>query len=97
MADTGRGGNPPTLTHLQDGRLCITYGYRNPPYAICAVLSEDAGQSWGELRFLRTGAGNHDIGYPRTVQRADGTLVTVYYWNDHADGERTIGATLWEA
>jgi hypothetical protein len=96
VADTGRGGNPPALTHLQDGRLGITYGYRNPPYAICAVLSEDAGQTWSAPRFLRTGAGNHDIGYPRTVQRADGALVTVYYWNDHPDGERYITATLWE-
>jgi hypothetical protein len=97
VADTGVGGNPPTLTILNDGRFCITYGYRSPPYAICAVLSDDEGQTWGAPIFLRTGAGNHDIGYPRTVQRPDGTLVTVYYYNDHPDGERYIGGTLWEA
>ncbi|HET7558449.1 MAG TPA: sialidase family protein [Limnochordia bacterium] len=97
VADTGRGGNPPTLTRLADGRLCITYGFRAEPYGIRAVLSDDAGRTWGEPLVLRADAGNHDIGYPRTVQRADGKLVTVYYYNDDPDGERYIGATIWEA
>ncbi|RKY04705.1 exo-alpha-sialidase [Candidatus Poribacteria bacterium] len=95
VENTGRGGNPPTLTLLQDGRLCITYGYRNPPFRICAKLSEDGGESWGEELILREGAGDGDIGYPRTVQLPDGTIVTVYYWNDRPDGERYIAATLW--
>lgn len=95
VADAGRGGNPPTLTQLQDGRLCLTYGFRNPPFGIYAMLSEDEGENWGAPMPLRTGAGNHDIGYPRTVQRPDGQMVTVYYWNDHAEQERYIAATLW--
>ena len=95
VADTGQGGNPPTLTKLQDGRLCLTYGYRNPPYGIYAKLSQDDGLTWSEPIVLREGAGNHDIGYPRTAQLADGHLVTAYYFNDHADGERYIAATLW--
>jgi hypothetical protein len=93
--DTGRGGNPPTLTQLQDGRLCLTYGYRDEPFEIRALLSEDVGQSWGAPIVLHRGAGNHDIGYPRTVQRADGRLVTIYYFNDQPDGERYIAATIW--
>ena len=39
--------------------------------------------------------GNHDIGYPRTIQRSDGVIVTAYYYNDKADGERYIAATMW--
>jgi hypothetical protein len=95
VADTGRGGSPPTLTRLQDGRICLTYGYRSEPFKICARLSEDDGQSWGDEITLRSGAGNHDIGYPRTVQRADGKIVTAYYFNDRPDGERYIEATVW--
>ncbi|GIV75852.1 MAG: hypothetical protein KatS3mg050_0246 [Litorilinea sp.] len=99
VPDAGRGGNPPTLTLLQGEaagtHLCLTYGFRNPPFAMQAVLSEDGGRSWGPAITLRSGAGNHDIGYPRTVQRPDGTLVTVYYWNDRPDQERYIAATLW--
>ncbi|NJN83291.1 MAG: exo-alpha-sialidase [Caldilineaceae bacterium] len=96
VADTGFGGNPPTLTRLADGRLCITYGFRAEPFGIRAVISEDDGQSWGAPIVLRADGGNHDLGYPRTVQRPDGKLVTVYYFNDRPDGERYIGATLWD-
>jgi hypothetical protein len=96
VANTGTGGNPPTLTRLQDGRLLITYGYRSAPYAILAIVSEDAGLTWGAPITLRAGAGNHDIGYPRTTQLADGTVVTAYYWNDDAAGDRYIAATLWK-
>ncbi len=95
VADTGKGGNPPTLMLLQDGRLCLTYGYRAPPFAIRARVSSDGGATWGPEITLREGGGNHDIGYPRTLQRPDGTVVTIYYFNDHPDGERYIAATLW--
>jgi hypothetical protein len=96
VPNTGRGGNPPTLTQLLDGRLCITYGYRSEPYGIRAVLSEDQGVTWSEPIALRSDAGNRDIGYPRTVQRDDGVLVTVYYYNDAPASERYIAATLWQ-
>ena len=95
VADTGRGGNPPTLTKLQDGRLCLVYGYRAEPYGMRARLSADDGYTWGNDIILRADGGNHDIGYPRTVQRPDGAVVTVYYYNDAPAGERYIAATLW--
>jgi len=97
VTDTGNGGNPPTLTRLMDGRLCLTYGYRNAPYGIRAKLSEDNGESWGSEIVLRDDAGSHDIGYPRTTQLADGTLVTAYYYNDRPGGECYIAATRWKA
>ena len=96
VPDTGTGGNPPAMIRLSDGRLCLTYGYRDPPSGICAVLSDDDGESWGDNIVLRDNGGNHDIGYPRTVQRSDGNVVTVYYFNDAPDGERYIAATIWK-
>ncbi len=93
--DTGR-GNPPSLVKLKDGRLAITYGYRAEPYGIRARLSTDNGESWGSEIVLRKDAGSWDLGYPRTVQRPDGKIVTIYYFNDAADQERYIGATIWE-
>jgi len=94
--NTGTGGNPPTLTKLHDGRLCLTYGYRDAPYGMRARLSEDEGATWGEEMHLRDDGGNHDVGYPRTVQRPDGQVVTVYYFNDQADTERYLAATIWK-
>ena len=95
VPETGAGGNPPTLTRLTDGCLCLTYGYRAEPFGIRARLSDDGGKTWGQDISLRADGGCHDLGYPRTVQRADGTLVTVYYFNDDPEGERYIAATLW--
>jgi hypothetical protein len=45
---------------------------------------------------LRSDGGSHDIGYPRTVEGPDGTLVTVYYYNDAMGGSCYIAATLWK-
>jgi hypothetical protein len=53
--------------------------------------------SWGDEIVLRRDGGSWDLGYPRTVQRLDGKLVTVYYFNTDAKGERFIGATIWDA
>lgn len=84
------------MLKLKDGRLAITYGYRSDPYGIRARLSGDDGQTWGREIILRDDGGCWDLGYPRTVQRPDGKLVTVYYFNDHEDQERYIAATIWD-
>lgn len=94
--DTG-GGNPPALVKLRDGRLVLTYGFRNKPYSIRARISKDQGKTWGPDVMLRDDGGAWDLGYTRTVQRKDGKLVTVYYYNTNAGAERFIGATIWEA
>ncbi len=90
-------GNPPSMVCLADGRLCITYANRNEPRTIRAVFSNDDGKTWGREYVLRSGAGEPDIGYTRTVQRPDGKLVTVYYWLDEPRTERYIAATIWSA
>ncbi len=94
VPDTGR-GNPPSLVKLKDGRLVVTYGYRAEPYGIRARISSDEGRTWDDEVVLRKDAGTWDLGYPRTVERPDGKLVTVYYYNV-GDAERFIGATIWQ-
>ncbi|MBZ0292507.1 MAG: glycoside hydrolase [Anaerolineae bacterium] len=94
--ELGRWGNPPVLLRLQDGRLCLIYGYRDAPAGIRARLSTDEGLSWGEAIILRADGGSHDLGYPRAMQRPDGTVVIVYYYNDQPKGERYIAVTLWK-
>lgn len=88
-------GNPASMILLRDGRVCLTYGYRAAPYSIRARLSKDGGRTWGIERILRADGGGTDIGYPRSVQRPDGKVVTIYYFHDQPKGERYIGATLW--
>ena len=91
VPDTGgHGGNPPSMIRLRDGRLCLTYGYRAKPYDIRARLSSDGGKTWSGEVTLRSGAPAWEVGYPRTVQRPDGSVVTVYYWSG------IIAATIWD-
>lgn len=97
IADTGaHSGNAPHLIRLRDGRLCLTYGYRSAPYGIHAKISSDNGRTWGPVIRLRDDAAAWDIGYPRSAQRSDGKVVTVYYYNDGPHSERFIAATVWD-
>lgn len=93
--DTG-GGNPPTILKLPSGQLVLTYGFRNAPFSIRARVSSDEGKTWSKDIMLRDDGGAWDLGYTRTVQRSDGNLVTVYYFNTAKDSERFIGATIWK-
>jgi hypothetical protein len=95
VADLGE-GNPPSLIRLKDGRLCLTYGYRAPPYEIRARLSSDGGRTWDPEYTIRGDGGGRDLGYPRSVQRPDGKIVTVYYFHDEPKSDRYIEATIWE-
>lgn len=90
-------GNPASMIKLADGRICITYGYRAKPFSIQARLSSDDGKTWGPVIILRDDGGWRDLGYPRTIQRPDGKIVTLYYFNDHPKTERYVAATIWDA
>ncbi len=89
-------GNPPSMLRMLDGRLCVTYGHRAQPYGLRARVSEDDGRTWAPEVVLRDDGGTPSLGYTRTVQRTDGKLVTVYYYNERAESERIfIAATIW--
>lgn len=88
-------GNPPALLQLRDGRLCYAYGFRAEPFCIGVKLSVDGGHTWGDSLILRSDGANRDIGYPRMVQRPDGKVVVIYYFNDLETGpERYIAASI---
>ncbi len=85
--------NPPALKQMKDGRLCLVYGHRDQPFGIRGRISADEGRSWSDEFILRTDGGNFDIGYPRLVVLPDGDLLTAYYYNTEAQGERFISST----
>ncbi|MBM1105843.1 exo-alpha-sialidase [Aurantibacter crassamenti] len=100
--DTGRGGSPPALTKLKDGRLALGYINRSEYGSRVHVrFSDDNGESWSDEITLRSGEGaNRDVGYPRIAQRADGKLILVYYWNntliEGSKPYRYIAATIFD-
>lgn len=95
VSDLGE-GNPPSLIRLEDGRLCVTYGVRKAPFEMQAKFSSDGGVSWSEPFVLKSGGGGRDIGYPRTLQRPDGKVITLYYYTPADEPYRRIIATIWD-
>lgn len=101
VGDTGpENGNPPALLRLDDGRLVCAYGQRERQQ-IVARISENEGAEWGPEIVLRNDFwpdeyGNSDLGYPRMVLRADGKIVTIYYWATGELKEQQIAATIWD-
>jgi len=97
VANTGRGnGNPASMIRLNDGRIVVTYGYRAKPYGIRAKISSDDGKTWGPEIHLRDDGRSWDLGYPQTVQRPDGKIVTVYYFTTEENPQQHIAATIWD-
>jgi hypothetical protein len=67
------------LLKLRDGRLVMSYGHRRAPLGNQARVSTDYGRSWSEPIVLSADGASGDLGYPSTVELADGTLLTVWY------------------
>lgn len=72
-------GLPSHLLRLRDDRILMTYGHRRKPFGNQARLSEDEGATWSEpVEISGDGIGG-DLGYPSTVELADGSFLTAWY------------------
>lgn len=90
-------GLPSHLLRLQDGRLLMTYGHRRPPFGNQARLSTDHGKTWGHAMTLSADGTGGDLGYPSSVELADGTLLTVWYEASKSPEAKTSKAVLRQA
>lgn len=82
-------GIPSHLTKLSDGRLLMTNGYRREPFGNQARISADEGRTWSEP-FTVSQCPPCDLGYPSSVQRDDGKIVSVWYEAGN------LKAAIWE-
>ena len=100
-------GYPPNLLLLRNGDVLCSYGHRRPPFGVRACLSRDGCETWdvdAEIVLRADGLTTNgavvgkgdspDLGYPRTVEFADGSLFTVYYLT-LGDGVTHVAATKW--
>jgi sialidase-1 len=88
-------GLPSHLLRLRDGRLLMSYGYRRAPFGNQARVSEDRGRTWSQpLTISGDGAGG-DLGYPSTVELADGTLITVWYESMRSTPRAVLRMARW--
>lgn len=72
-------GLPSFLTRLRDGRLLMSYGHRRAPLGNQARISQDHGRTWSEPLIISGDGAKGDLGYPSTVELADGSLLTIWY------------------
>jgi TonB-dependent receptor len=81
---------------LADGRILLAYGNRaKGDEGVDAILSSDAGETWGHPVRLANCDG-WDSGYPASIQRADGKVITVFYAkSSKLHDNYHIGSVVW--
>ena len=89
-------GLPSHLLKLKDGRLLMTYGYRRKPYGNQARVSEDHGRTWSKPITISDDGPGYDLGYPSTVQLADGSLLTVWYESMKSTPKAVLRQARWQ-
>jgi sialidase-1 len=89
-------GIPSQLQKLRDGRLLMTYGHRRKPFGNQARVSTDHGRTWSEPMTISADGTAGDLGYPSTVELADGTLLTVWYENMKDLGKAVLRQAKWK-
>lgn len=92
--------HPADLICLQNGKVLMTFGERNAPMGVRALVSEDGGKTWNPSSpiILDDTATNADCGYPSSVEVAKGQIVTLYYKVDdleNAPQSASCQAVLW--
>ena len=89
-------GLPSQLLKLKDGRLLMTYGHRRKPFGNQARISTDHGRTWSAPMIVSGDGTTGDLGYPATVELADGTLLTVWYENVKDLGKAVLRQAKWK-
>ena len=89
-------GLPSHLLRLRNGKLLMTYGYRRPPYGNQARFSDDGGKSWSEPMTISGDGAGGDLGYPSTVELADGGLLTVWYESMKGSPRAVLRQARWK-
>ena len=94
--------HPADLIVLKDGRVLMTFGERNPPRGVHAMLSADGGKTWtpADHIVLANDSPNTDCGYPSSWEVSPGKIVTIYYQVDdlkNVPGSASARTVAWTA
>ncbi len=97
---TGISGSPPHLMVHSSGALVMSFGRREVPFGERALVSYDGGESWQDEYNIDDRANGGDLGYPASVELADGSIFTLYYQrapkeDSGYDGKTSILYTKW--
>lgn len=89
-------GHPFHPLALPDGRVLLSYGYRDEPFGIRVRMLDNAlmNPDDAEEIIIRDDGLCSDVGYPWAVQLRDGRVLLVYYWTDGEGTRQIIGTWL---
>ena len=87
---------PGHLLRLADGRLVLSYGTRiDDQFGVLATFSRDEGRTWSAPVRLADSLA-YDCGYPSSIQRPDGSIVTAYYAGSIPNHSRySMSVVIW--
>jgi len=88
-------GSPPQLLRHSSGALVCVYGYRLEGYGQRAMLSYDNGMTWEHDWIIRDDGVDFDLGYPKSVEMEDGSILTVYYQKVQGDKKCSLLWSRW--
>lgn len=84
---------PAHLLRLKDGRIVLTAGDRRAgQLGVRARISADKGKTWGETLDIAA-MPESDGGYPASIERNDGTILTLFYAKD--GDTYSVEAAIW--
>jgi len=92
---TGVLGSPPHLLVHSSGAVICSYARRQTPFGQFAMVSRDGGKTWPVHYAIDDRAADGDLGYPCSVELADGSILTVYYQKCEGDDFPSILCTHW--
>lgn len=95
LEECGINGAPLHFLRHSSGAIVAVYGWRREPYGQRARISTDDGKTFGEELILRDDGLSWDLGYPASVELADGSIITIYYQRIKADQKCSILGTRW--
>ncbi len=91
-----KGGAPAHIIEHSSGALISLYGYRQEPFEIRAMFSEDNGKTWDKDHTVYLNGVSGDLGYPSTIELSDGSLLTVFYAKETENSPCVIMAQKWD-
>ena len=84
----------PHLMRHSSGAIICSYGRREEPFGQRVLISYDDGKTWSKDAELRSNF-EWDMGYPCSVELADGSILTVYYQRLPGDVGNSFLYTRW--
>ncbi len=89
-------GVPGHLLEHSSGALICCFSYRIKPYGIRCAISYDEGKTWSEDYIIRDDGVSIDLGYPSSIELANGRILTVYYQQLNPNEKCSLVYSIWE-